>query len=243
MILRFFAVIGVLTLIGLMQACFSDSNASGGNNTATTDTYTKAEIDQMFADLRSEISPGDRVTAGSGATGGAPGAFSKTSAATQDLGTLLGYIPSDVPVYKSTLFSIKSPNGYLYSVPNNRGGTNGYVAIRQESGIYYETADCSGQGYTSDFVTEYGATQGVVFRIGAGQYNEIVDDPNQYFMVTAGADRYTYTAQSRMTKVGTCESTASLPSNGFSGFAVAPNDPAVSGVESAVIPTPIQIAQ
>jgi len=244
---KFFAVCGVLTMFGLLQACFSDSNADSDSSSVMSKAEVEALIDAAVSPLEQRIAelestqPGDRVVAGSASNGTATlkmTADGTLETSGQDLGTLLGYIPANVPVYESTMFSVRSPKGYLYAVPSGPSAS-GQTAINQEPYVFFESTDCTGQAYAGPFVSRYGAEQGTVFRIGAGSMNEIIDNPQQYFYVPAGSPQLLITAVSRMDTLGNC-----IYPNEFHipyGFAALPNDPEITGVQSAPIPTPIQL--
>jgi len=221
---------------GFLQACFSDSNAN--NNSG----LSKAEVEAMIAaavePLEQRIAEleasggGERVIGGSASNGTATlkmTADGTLETSGQDLGTLLGYIPSNVPVYESTLFSLRSPKGYLYAVPNGPN-KNGAVGIREEEAVYYESPDCSGQAFAGYYISAYGAEQGSVFRVG-----------DTHYYVAAGTPQNTIAVHSKKAADGACQYVGEYDARPAFGYRVSINDPEVTGVASAPIPTPIVI--
>lgn len=232
------ASLAIIVVAGIVSACIDDSGASSGG-------VTRAEYEDLLARVEALEAerPGDRVVAG-----GAVGASSLAKAAGDGtvLGTAVGFLPSNVPAYQSRLFTLKSAQGYLYSVPNepNANGVVGIGGLGVDGAIaplYYENNDCTGAPYASGAdVSEYGAQQGVVFRLHAGTFNEVIDSPSQYFYIVAGTDRRDgMIYASRRVNVGSCElASGTLPTS----FLVQPNDSAATGVESAPIATPVTLA-
>jgi len=231
--------LAVLVAAGIISACLDEAESHSGVSAA----QLQALVDRVA--VLEANQPGDKVFAGDG-TGGA----FLAKAATADgkaLGTMVGFLPVDQPSYKSTKFGLKSPNGYLYAVPNDNLGTSGFVAISglEPQGsvtvpLYYASADCTGQPHVpSALISDYGASQGVVFRIGAGEFNQISDDPAQYLYVPAGTVRVeNFGYQSKTNTTFSC--TAEVGEI-FIAFPALLNDPVVTGVDSAPVPLPIAL--
>lgn len=237
----------VILAAGVIAACIDDSNAQSSAG------VTRAEYDALVATvatLQAKITaleanqPGDKVfAAGSGS--------SPAKAATSDgkpLGTMVGHLPADVPLSQSQFFSLKSSAGYLYAVSNERSGS-GLVGLATYAGdgatgsryVYFGTPDCSSFPIVpgSD-VSDYGASQGLVFMIGSGEFNQTIDDPAQYLYIPAGSERAENSSYaSRMSRVGFCEAeTGTLPTS----YVALPNDPTVTGVDSAPVAAPVTLA-
>lgn len=217
------AVVLMITVV-FAQACF-DSGGAGAGHTP------------------SHLIPGDKAFAG-----GAVGAAKALRAGAIPIGTVVGYLPVNAPLHKSHLFTIKSALGYLYTVPNHNRDDEGKGTVPIEGlgdnggvvSLYFEKGDCTGQAYVqSTDLTDYGASQGVVFRQQDGALNEVTDNPAQYYYVpsrTARTEPVAY--QSRFENISQC-----VPETGNLswGYAALPNDPAVTGVESGPLPIPITI--
>lgn len=222
------AVVLMVTIV-LAQACIGGGGAGAG------------DVEQRLAALEANR-PGDKLFAG----GEASGLAKSIRVGAVEIGTVVGYFPLDVPIHQSSMFVAKSKSGYLYTVPNhNRDGlvaVQGLGANGAITPIYFESADCSGQAYvTNTALSDYGASQGVVFRLADGALDEVVDNPAQYFYVPAGTARTEDIAyQSRVENLIQC-----IPETGNLqwGYAALPNDALVTGVESAPIQTPITIAE
>lgn len=228
----------IVVVAGIVSACIDDSGAASGD-------VSRAEYEDLLARVEAleANQPGDRVVAG-GVVGGS--SLAKAAGDGTDLGTAVGFLPSNVPAYQSRLFTLKSAQGYLFSVPNepNANGVVGIGGLGADGAIaplYYENSDCTGAPYASGTdVSEYGAEQGVVFRLHAGEFNGTIDNPTQYFYIVAGTDRRDGMVYgSRRTNIGSCEvASGTLPTS----FLVQQNDAAVTGVESAPIATPVTLA-
>lgn len=218
----------------LVAACFDEAGAGSADYQALV-----ARIQALEANP-----PGDKLFAG----GTSAGAAKAIRAGAVEIGTVVGYFPLNVPIHQSQLFIAKSRAGYLYSVPNHNRDDKGVVAIQglgingAVEPIYFESADCSGQAYvTNTALSDYGASQGVVFRLHDGELNEVIDNPAQYFHVPAGTARTAPVGyQSRMENVSQCiAETGTLQW----GYAALPNDELVTAVGSAPISIPITIAE
>lgn len=232
----------VILVAGVIAACIDDSNAQSSAG------VTRAEYDALVATvatLQAKVTaleanqPGDKVFAGAGSVAKA------TTAEGQPIGTMLGYVPGDGPVFQSSLFSMKSSTGYLYAVPNGSSADGqvligGYGASGAIRPIYFESADCSGPGYVpGDGVSGYGAVQGTVFRIG----HPFGDKANtaQYYAVVAGTEPRNggLAYGSLLETVGQC--TVESGALTAASYQVAPNDPAVTGVDNAPIAAPVKL--
>lgn len=224
-------------IAALGAACLDEAQSHSG---VSADEF-QALLDRVAA-LEAD-KPGDKVYAANDAP--APGGAKAVSAGARQLGTAVGFLPADVPLHRANRFSIKSERGYLYFVPNDNSSPSGVTHIGglQDGGsaapLFYASADCTGQGFVStQFLGDYGASQGIVFRLGAGEFNEINDDPNQFFYVPAGTARVTGIAYlSQTNSITKC----TVESGVISGYPAIVNDPAVTGVESAPIEIPVTI--
>jgi hypothetical protein len=240
------AGIAVIATAGIVSACLGDTQAQTTPTPAGSDV-SQAEFDALLARVAAleANQPGDKVFA----AGGSSSSIAKAAAAGgRPLGTMVGHLPADVAVSRSQFFSLKSPAGYLYAVPNGRT-TDGRVAIASYAGdsntggryVYFGTPDCSSFPIVPGTdVSDYGASQGLVFRIGAGEFNEVIDNPAQYFYIPAGSERGENSSySSRMSRVGFCEAASGILSVGYVAL---PNDAAVTGVESAPVDAPVTLA-
>lgn len=216
--------ITLMVVVVLAQACLGEGGAGAGSAPGSV--------------------PGDKLFAG----GTASSLAKSIRVGAKEIGTVVGYYPLNVPIHQSALFIAKSKKGYLYTVPNHNLDETGSVAIQGlgQNGavepVYYQTADCTGTAYvTNTAVSDYGASQGVVFRIHDGALNEVLDNPAQYFYVAAGTPRTEPLAyQSRAENAGQC-----VPEVGNLswGYAALVNDEQVTDVASAKIAIPIVIAE
>lgn len=155
------ALVGVLTMLGLVSACFSSSSAgSGGNNTNTADV-----TDAEFAALQREVTDLKETVAtlegavetlrasvrvvttadGSGTAGAGMQKFASSETAVPVGCSLDGFFPSSQRL--GNYLQCQSEAGVLYLAPI-QGGAPGYQVA-----TYHMSADCSGQPYahTSDF--------------------------------------------------------------------------------------------
>lgn len=245
----------VFALIVIITAVFAQACLDGGGDGAVEaqqQTVSRAEFDALLARVAAleANQPGDQVVAGgAAAAAAAAGSFAKAAAVSgKPLGTMVGHLPADVAVSRSRFFSLKSSNGYLYAVPNgpNADGRVGLASYAGDSNtggryVYFGTPDCSSFPIVPGTdVSDYGASQGLVFMIGAGEFNEVIDNPAQYFYIPAGSERAENSSYgSRMARVGFCEeATGILPV----GYVALPNDSAVTGVDSAPVATPVTLA-
>ena len=226
-----------------VASCLNDD---GGGADAQASGVSRAEFDALVALVAALQAnrPGDKVFAAAESVG----AFKAASAVGRPLGTMVGHLPANVALSRSEFFSLKSAAGYLYAVPNSPNA-NGAVGIATYAGdsttgsryVYFGTDDCSSFPIVPGTeVSDYGASQGLVFRIGAGEFNEIIDNPAQYFYIPAGTLRDTNVSYaSRMARVGYCEAASGiLPAS----YVALPNDPIVTGVDSAPIAAPVTLA-
>lgn len=233
--------VGVIFLAAFFASCLENET------TAQTGGVSRAEFDALLArvaELEARPAPGDAVY--SAETGG--GSFLKATAAGKPLGTAVGFLPVGKPAHQSTHFSIKSASGYLYAVPNDNLNTAGVVGIGSYAGdgatgsnpVYFTTDDCSSFPLVpGTAISDYGASQGLVFRIGAGEFNEVIDNPAQYFYIEQGTVRQeSVNYASKMTKLGSCVTESGvLPI----AYVALPNDPAVTGVDSAPVAIPVTL--
>ena len=214
---------------------------------AQTGGVSQAAFDALLARVVAleANQPGDKVYAAAQFSG----AFKAASAVGQPLGTMIGHLPAGVAVTRSEFFSLRSPAGYLYAVSNARN-ENGFVGIATYAGnsntggsyVYFSTDNCSSApaNVPATEISDYGASQGLVFMVGAGEFNEVIDNPDQYFYIPAGTPRNTNISYaSRMAKTGHCEAASGiLPAS----YVALPNDPIVTGVNSAPIAAPATLA-
>ncbi len=221
----------LVVVAAIAQACLGGGGAGAGN------------VETRLAALEANR-PGDKLFAGGQSTG-----FAKSiRVGAVEIGTVVGYFPLNVPLHQSGLFVAKSKAGYLYTVPNHNRDDSGAVAIQglgANGGVeplYFASADCSGQAFvTNTALSDYGASQGVVFRINDGALDEVLDNPAQYYYVAAGTERTEPVSYlSRIENVSEC-----IPETGNLswGYAALPNDELVTGVASAKISIPITIAE
>lgn len=233
----------VILCAGLIQACMDDADAqtSGGS------TIARAEFDALLARVTAleANQPGDKVFAAVAQSG----ALAKAaSAAGKPLGTMVGHLPSNLPVSRSQFFSLKSSTGYLYAVSNERN-SKGLAMLASYAGtgdlgrpVYFASGDCSGTAHVPALdVSDYGASQGLAFMIGAGEFNEIIDDPAQYLYIAAGTERTaaSFDYGSRTSRVGFCEVlTGSVPQGAYPALL---NDPTITGVDSGPVAAPVRL--
>lgn len=233
----------LIFLAAFVASCLNDDGGADAQS-----GVTRAEFDALLERLAAVEAnqPGDKVFAAAPASGGFT--TKAASAAGQQLGTMVGHLPSDLPLSKSQFFSLKSSSNYLYAVPNGPN-SEGVVGIATYAGdnatgsryVYFGTDDCSSFPIVpGSEVSDYGASQGLVFMIGAGEFNEVIDNPAQYFYIPAGTLRDTNVSYaSRMAKVGYCEAASGILS---ASYVALPNDPGVTGVGSEPIAAPVTLA-
>lgn len=229
--------ITVLAAAGIISACLDEAESHSGVSAAEFDAYVAATEERLAALEANQ--PGDKVFAANTPTGGLTKAVSSGA---KPLGTAVGFLPADVPAHQAQQFNLKSDNGYLYTVPSERNAAvSGFVGITGVGGIFYESFDCTGQPYVSNIqVSDYGAQQGVVWRISAGPTNSDFDDPRQYLYVAAGSVAVeSLTVNSVKGHVDEC--TVIGPETFLRAYPAQQNDPAVTGVDSAPVELPITI--
>ena len=234
----------VIFAAAFAASCLNDDG--GGSAEAQAGGVSRAEFDALLARVvaMEANQPGDKVFAAASAAG----AFKAASAVGKPLGTMVGHLPSDVPLSRSKFFSLKSSAGYIYAVSNERNG-NGVVGLATYAGdsntgsryVYFGTADCSSFPIVPGTeISDYGASQGLVFMVGAGDFNEVIDNPAQYFYIPAGTERSdNLSYSSRLTRIGFCEA---VTGNLASGYVALPNDEAVTAVESGPVASPVTLA-
>lgn len=240
-----FLIIGITASI---TACLHDSEAHSGPTAAEVQRMINdavAPLQQRIAELETRIND-PRDTVYSPGESGAFGKYAKTSHVV-DIGTLVATIPSEP--FTPQRYTILSPNGYMYGVSNITADNVliDYLAgpgLSPDGAIYFESPDCTGQAYVLEGqftgrITRDAARQGIVFRLGAGQFNSVVDDPNQYYYVPKDSASAEITALSRKSKLEECE-VLQQPIT-WAAFEAFVNDPAVTGVESMPIPGPLNI--
>lgn len=236
----------LISVLVIFVAAFVASCLHEGGSADAQAGVTRAEFDALMARVVALEAnrPGDKVFAAAPA-----GAFKAAAGNGAPLGTMVGHLPADVPVSRSKFFSLKSSFGYIYAV-SNEPSSNGAVGIATYAGdgatgaryVYFGTNDCSSFPIVPGTeVGDYGASQGLVFMIGAGEFNEVIDNPAQYLYIPAGTLRDTNASYaSRMARVGYCEAASGiLPVS----YVALPNNPAVTGVDSAPVATPITLGE
>lgn len=230
----------------LAQACLHDGDeGSAGAQSGVT----RAEFDALAAQVAALMAnqPGDKVVSGSVSAVSASSFQKAAAAGGKPLGTAVGFLPGNVPAFQSRQFVLKSSTGYLYAVPNesNINGGVGIGVLADSNGdsedLYFAAADCSGQPYASKrSISEYGAQQGFVFRLHAGEFNATIDNPAQYFYIAAGTTRVdSFAYQSRTSNIDKC--TIESGTLIIGAFPALPNDAAVTAVDSAPVPTPVTL--
>lgn len=230
----------LIFLAAFVASCLNDDNDAQAQATGVT----RAEFDALLARVVAleANQPGDKVFAAAPPAG----AF-KATAAGKPLGTMVGHLPPDVPVSRSRFFSLKSPAGYLYAVSNERNA-NGQVGIATYAGdgatgsryVYFGVSDCSSFPLVPGAdVSDYGASQGLVFMIGAGEFNDVIDNPAQYLYIPAGSVAESGVSySSRMSRIGFCEQASGILA---SAYVATQNDPAVTGVDSGPVQQPVTL--
>lgn len=148
------------------------------------------------------------------------------------VGTLVGYVSAGGRLEVASELVGASASGYLFRIS---AAPLARTPVSLAGPIWYETSNCSGQGYVSGsgsgaVVGQHGAAQGFVFRIGSGPGNSDVDDPAAYHMVRAGADDTTITVASHRSSLTGC--TADPPGAVPLMFPVEANDPGLTFVPS-----------
>ena len=213
------AAILVMLVAGLISACLDDAGAQSGS-------FSQAEYEALLARVEA-LESRNMAFAAEGSTG-----MSKATSDGKELGSALAF--NSVP-QASTQVTLKSALGYLYTVDLN--GVNGLTGPTNHE-IFYESGNCSGQGYISG-VSDYGANQGYVFAI-TNNGGTTWDDPAQFYYIPAGSVRTgPITFNSRRASI----EELCVPSTGTEqvAYPVLPNDPAVTGVDGSPIKTPITL--
>lgn len=214
------AAILVMLTAGMISACLDEADAQSGS-------VTRAEFEALLDRVNSLESRNVAFDSSTGSAG-----MAKATSDGKELGSTLAF--NAVP-QSSTQVSLKSATGYLYSVDLN--GVDGLTGPANHE-IFYESNNCSGQGYISG-VSDYGANQGYVFAI-TNNGGTTWDDPAQFYYVPAGSVRVgpINFASRRSSIEEFCVAT-----NGTEqvAYPVLPNDPAITGVDSGPIKTPITL--
>lgn len=147
------------------------------------------------------------------------------------IGTLVGYAAPNGDAATATATLGSSTSGYLFSVPAGQGPSE---TVAVAGPVYFEGAGCTGQAWVAGtgsgaVVSLLGARTGLVFRVLAGTFGEVVDRPEQYWTVPKGSTPVAGAWASKMVNVDEC-----LADAGASPimFPAAPNDPAVTGLPS-----------
>lgn len=235
--------VAVILATAFVAACLdNETNAQAGG-------VSRAEFDALLARVVALEAnrPGDKVFAGDG-TGGAFHAKAATADG-KPLGTMVGHLPANVSLSQSQFFSLKSASGYLYAVSNSRNA-NGQVGLATYAGdgatgsryVYFSSDDCVAVAHVPGAdVSDYGASQGLVFMIGAGEFNEVINNPAQYLYIPSGAEQVTgFNYASRMARVGFCEAATGTLATAYSAL---PNAVGVTGVDSGPVPTPVSLVE
>lgn len=216
-LIKFFAVCGVLTMFGLMQACFSDSNAN--NNSGLSKAEVEAMIAEAIEPLQAEITA---LKSGSG--GSAPynrlyvsndSATAMMKATADGTGTTLADLgdPIDCEDDNASLIACRiiTPTGALAKIPLGRNPT----VPAQMVNLLFTEQDCQGDAYvigTSERVVVTGAKDGRVFyHSPESQWQGVLH------------------LQSRYNDNGECNNVVQEREV----YKVKPNDPAITGIESA----------
>lgn len=206
-----------------VASCLDDAEAQSGVSRAEFN----ALLDRVTA-LEANA-PGDKAYSAD-AAGLAKAATPEGKA----LGTALGFsggLPDS-----SNEMGLRSATGYLYTVNVGSGEKTG----PKNHEIFYESADCSGQGYMTG-ISDYAARQGYVFAITANG-GTTWDNPSQFYYVPAGSVRVAdipVNVQSRRAAIEAFCFSANDTEN--IAFPVLANDPAITGVDSGSISLPITI--
>lgn len=203
----------LIVLAGYLASCFDDAGAQSGN------------LEARVAALEANA-PGDKAYSSDPRTGVAKAVTADSRA----LGTVLGF---DATPHAANKANLRSQMGYLYSLQLGGSGKTG----PETHAILYTQANCADQGYIAD-ISAYGAEQGYVFTIPANG-GTTWDDPSQFYYVAAGTG-----ASGPITYVSTRASLEECTQNSGTvpvAYAVIPNDPAITGVESDGATLPITL--
>lgn len=228
-LIKFFAVCGVLTMFGLLQACFSDSNA---DSDATASGLSKAEVEALLAPLEQRIAqleatatrPNVLVAKGSNSAMMAKAAADGSGQPVNEICTVLNHAPAEAFPGRMSTASCKSSTGFLLTMPITTKAEEVRPATLDDARFYFETADCSGTAYVHpDQLGEFGMAQGAVF--GLITNSTFYTPPNP----TVHEKLY------MMSYIDPREPSGSMckPLNGYvHGIAILPNDPEVTGIEN-----------
>ena len=206
--------IALLAVVGVIAACIDDAGAGSSG-------ISQAQFDALAARVASLEAQQHRVLAE------APSTSLAKADAVAAVGTFMSF---DQPPSSAGVINIRSPMGYLFAANLVTGEIQAQGGL--DTGVaWFETTDCTGAAYT-DNVSKYGVQQGSVFRINGVYYAIVVGTPAE--LKTFGS-AYNGSA---------CANEASggiPPSPTFSAYPLVPNDPAVTGVESAPIAVPVTV--
>lgn len=221
---NFLAVVGALTVFGFVVACFDSSNADSGD-------VTQAELDALEARIEALES------ASVGLTGNVLTASAATSVAGQskqsavgDICSVLDYNPAGGFPGTMEKVACKSSTGYLLSLPITDTANPVRPSPLDDSRVYFESADCTGQPYVHpDQVGDMGIQQGSVFEYHAGEsltgYVAAGSQTRTDLMITSGwsyfADQWNCVQMD-------------VPGQ-LHAVAVLPNDATVTGVEDSYV--------
>lgn len=194
--------LGVIVAAGMIQACFDEANSS--------DADLLARIEALEAQQHRVI------TASAGAS-----QAKALDAGLESIGTLLSFdnVPST-----ATVVNVRSSLGYVFTVGLSDGALRGPGGATGGA-VFFLTADCSGQAFADPgAASEYGARQGVVFRIER-------DGTDIYYAVLAGTQLAPATYGSIYAAGGGCTAQDFVTSL----YPLTINDPQVTGVANSPV--------
>lgn len=215
MIIRFLAVVGLLTVFGLVAACFSDSQAVSNN--------TNAELEARVAKLEKLVSD-DRAFAQAASSSSNTGSMKATATNVADIGQFLGY---GRHAYAIEYATIRSSTGYKAVIALGIPGDN-YLEPMVSARPFFEGTGCTGEMYVDKIsIRPDTRRSGIVFAVNT-----------DYFAVPASPTIVSASTLSRHDGYGNCiEETHTIAE----AIKLVPNDPAVTAFQNGPYTGPFQV--
>lgn len=213
-----FAVIGVFTTLGMVAACFHDSNANQDDDSEQIAALQK-QVDELSALVQA-----DRVFARNKSGGNQK--MSVTSATNlSDIGQFLSY---DQNAYAKKYATFTSSKGYKGIVELGVSGDN-YLQQLTSAQMYFLGNGCTGTVYTyPDYLSPDTRLTGIVFSLNG-----------DYAVIPAQADtEHEISYASFMNLDGVCkDEVGTMPD----AIKIVPNDPTVTGFNNEPFTGPLRV--
>jgi hypothetical protein len=176
---------------------------------------------------------------------GAPAASSAANPCT-DLGTLTG-APENANPAGTNKIAGTSCTGYLYVTTDARTGSDGHLVGLKEltgSSYFYTGPNCTGKAYRwGGGLSSTAWNNGAVFTLAVFDHSDY-EDPSHYWYLPAREEvEHEVIAISEGAPDHQCGPVPGSPLTVHRAQRIYPNDPSVTGIDSAPIPGPIYIGR